>query len=95
MRREALPNGMAALWVGDFCRTYGHFDGILPRLFVGMMPMCCVASLSTRASANENGVLPAPLTACLGVFSFKRKRQIDRAEAFRQADGALHSRYLA
>jgi hypothetical protein len=52
MRREALPNGMAAPCVGDFCRTYGHFDGILPRLFVGMMPMCCAASLSNRASAR-------------------------------------------
>jgi hypothetical protein len=95
VRREALPKGMAALWRDDFCRTYSHFDGILPCLFVGMMPIWCTAALSYRAFARGKDILPAPLTACLGVFSFKRKRQRDRAKTFRQAFGALPSRYLA
>jgi hypothetical protein len=84
MRREAMTKGVAAPWLGDFCRAHSPFDGILQRLFVDVMPAFCAGAWVNRASASGKDILPAPRTACRGVFSFKRKRQIDHAEAFRE-----------
>jgi hypothetical protein len=84
MRREAMTKGMAAPWLGDFCRAHSLLDGILQRLFVDVMPPSCAAVWVNRGSASGKDILPAPRTACPGVFSFKRKRQIDHAEAFRE-----------
>jgi hypothetical protein len=84
MRRKAVSKGMTASRFSNSRSANRPFDRLLKRLFVKMMPTFFAVTRVNRAPAGRKDVLPAPFSASIRIFPFKREWQINLAKAFCQ-----------